>query len=711
MRRVLISFLWIIVLLLPSGAQARIMGRGEGVATFTAYKPYAKMPIDVHYFIPDDADSSSMPVLMVLQGADRGWTYLMETWRQEAQKYRFIVLIPDFTKEIFPLREYQEMGVFDEKGKLHKPKRTASVLPDKIFEWFRQEIGGQQQHYSLYGHSAGGQFVHRALLLHDSPYVDRAVVGSPGWYTFPDIEHSHYPYGVADIPYVKERDIRRFLAQKAFVQVSDGDTVRESFLRKTPEAEQQGRNREDRGRNFFAYIEQTAQRLGMEHNWQLVCEHDVAHHSQGMGKRAVSYLFPDLVKQVDCTRVMTLTEVNNRLQKLIAPHKDIAHLEIIGETSLGRDIPAVFIGSRNEDKLRVWIEASLHGNEPGGVLTVCQYIDYLINSAEGRDICQQLSFMIVPVANVDGYAAQQRLSGTGTDLNRDQALMTDTVTWMLKRAYASWQPHLAIDLHEYRPLKPEFSDLCQQPGQPIAIGRDILLLPSGHPNIDPGIRALNDTLQQQIGRDLYGASYTHDFYFTASRQADGSFVVNKDGGNPRSSTTFQALTNAVSLFFEVKGIGLDDQLLPRRSDIGLVALRSAIRKAASIAPYIRQQVALADQRAMQGNGPMVAKSHPAEIETEVSFEHLDTGRFFRQKVKARDAMQQEPDLVLTRPVAYQLPVGDDLLVARLKTMGIEVQGYTVPVTQRLGNLVVTLLDPSSMHFAFKGYDICRIEQE
>lgn len=708
MRKLLQILLWTAVLLLPIGAQARIDSRGEGVYTFTDYKPYAKMPIDIHYFIPEDADVRTMPILIVFQGADRGWTYLMETWRQEAQKYRFIVLIPVFSKEIFPLREYQEMGVFNEKGKLNKPKRTAAVLPDKMFEWFRQEIGGQQQHYSLYGHSAGGQFVHRALLLHDSPYVERAVVGSPGWYTLPDNDQAIYPYGVSDIPYVRERDIRRFLAQKAYVQVSDGDTVRESFLRKTPEAEAQGRNREDRGRGFFACIEQTAQALGMEHNWQLVCEHDVAHHSQGMGKRAIPYLFPDLVKQVDCTCVMTPDEVTERLRKLIAPHAD-ARLETIGQTPQGRDIPAVYIGSRDQDKLRVWIEASLHGNEPGGVLTVCQYVDYLLNSSEGRDICQKLSFMIVPMANVDGYAEQKRVSGTGTDLNRDQALMTDTVTWMLKRAYASWQPELAIDIHEYRAQKPDFAEMCLQPGQPIAIGRDILLLPSGHPNVDPAIRALNDTLQLQIGRDLGAASYSHDFYFTATKQASGDFVINKDGGNPRSSTTFQALTNAVSLFFEVKGIGLDDQLLPRRSDVGLVALRSAILKAAKIAPYIRQQVADANERALSGKCEMIAQSHPTEIETEVTFENLSTGRFVRQQVKARDAMQQQVDLALPRPAYYALPEGNDQLVARLRAMGIVVQGYKVPVAQRLGNLVVTLLDPESMHFAFTGYDIRRVD--
>ena len=696
--------------LLAFSVSARIEEPGEGVFTYADYAPYADKPIDVHYFIPSDGDAATMPILFVMQGADRGWTYLMKTWKQDAQKYRFIVVIPVFTKELYPVEEYQEMGVYSEGGTLNAPERTAAILIDKMFERFRDEIGGRQEHYSFYGHSAGGQFIHRALLLHDSPYVERSVVGSPGWYTFPDNRGMRYPYGVTDLPYLNEDDLRRFVTSNAWVQVSDGDTLRESFLRKTPEAELQGRNREERGKSFYASICKAAEDLGVENGWKFVEEHNIAHHSSGMGKRAVKYLFPDLVRRVDCTKVMTPAEVTARLQDLVADHEGSARMEVLGQTPLGQDIPAVYIGNRNDGKLRVWIEAGLHGNEPAGVLTVCQFVDYLLNSMEGQDICSRLSFMIVPMANVDGYSKHDRLSGTGNDLNRDQALMTDTVTWILKRAYASWKPELAIDIHEYRPLRKDFARMCSMEEARVAIAQDILLLPSGHPNVDPAIRALNDTLQRQIRRDLDAVSYTHGFYFTVAGDEHDRYYIRKDGGNPRSSTTFQALTNAVSLFFEIKGIGYDDELLPRRADVGLVALRSAIRKAASIAPYIKEQVQLADHRACEASRPLVARSHPQEIQTEVTFENLETGRFFKLSVTARDAMQPVTDLEKPRPAYYLLPHDGEHAKQRLQTLGIVVEGDSVPVGQRLGNLVVTLLDPESQHFAFEGLQIVAVEK-
>ena len=409
-------FLCLVWVMLSSTVCARIDVPGEGVFTYADYAPYSDKPIDVHYFIPSDGDAATMPILFVMQGADRGWTCLMKTWKQDAQKYRFIVVIPVFTKELYPVEEYQEMGVYSEAGTLNAPGRTAAILIDKVFERFREEIGGRQQRYSFYGHSAGGQFVHRALLLHDSPYVERSVVGSPGWYTFPDNSEMRYPYGVTDLPYINEDDLRRFVTREAWVQVSDGDTLRESFLRKTPEAELQGRNREERGKSFYASLCKTATDLGVENGWKFVEEHDVAHHSSGMGKRAVKYLFPDLVRRVDCKEVMTPAEVITRLQDLLADHKGRARMEVLGQTPFGQDIPVVYVGNRNDGKLRVWIEAGLHGNEPAGVLTVCQFVDYLLNSLEGRDVCSRLSFMIVPMANVDGCGEGKRMKSqrTGT---------------------------------------------------------------------------------------------------------------------------------------------------------------------------------------------------------------------------------------------------------------------------------------------------------
>ena len=119
---------------------------------------------------------------------------------------------------------------------------------------------------------------------------------------------------------------------------------------------------------------------------------------------------------------------------------------------------------------------------------------------------------------------------------------------------------------------------------------------------------------------------------------------------------------------------------------------------------------MADHRACEASRPLVARSHPQEIQTEVTFENLETGRFFKLSVTARDAMQPVTDLEKPRPAYYLLPHDGEHAKQRLQTLGIVVEGDSVPVGQLLGNLVVTLLDPESQHFVFEGLQVAPVEK-
>lgn len=71
--------------------------------------------------------------------------------------------------------------------------------------------------------------------------------------------------------------------------------------------------------------------------------------------------------------------------------------------------------------------------------------------------------MVMPFSNVvptDGY-----------DLNRDQSKLEDAVTLLLKQSYQQWNPDVALDIHEYTPLRREFNLLR---GVPTANAADVL---------------------------------------------------------------------------------------------------------------------------------------------------------------------------------------------------------------------------------------------
>ena len=73
---------------------ASVLPVGEGKFTYKDYPPFADRPVDVHYYIPASGDVRHMPIVFVFEGADRGYTYLLKAWKQEAEKHKFMVFIP-----------------------------------------------------------------------------------------------------------------------------------------------------------------------------------------------------------------------------------------------------------------------------------------------------------------------------------------------------------------------------------------------------------------------------------------------------------------------------------------------------------------------------------------------------------------------------------------------------------------------------------------
>lgn len=350
--RILLVFCCLmLVFLVKALAQTPIMVNGEkSVFTYSDYKPFADRPLNVHYYIPKSDHVSLLPVVFVFHGADRGYAELLDAWSKEAEREQFILLLPHFTNEDFPLRDYQEVGVLDKDRNVKDPSLQTSALVDKVFEWVKASLNLETSKYIVYGHSAGGQFVQRFMLFYDSPYVEQAFIGSPGWYTFPDFSLP-FSYGVKDIPYVTKETIRKYLAKNIVLQLATGDTIRESYLRKTPEAEAQGRNRYERGNAFYAYISNLAKENNWPCNWTKVEVQGVGHHSIKMGQNAVP-LMTSVVERNRFNIHETLNlDLSSNLKWIKRYDKDVAMLAKHDESVSDYSCDVLFVGSSS---IKMW---------------------------------------------------------------------------------------------------------------------------------------------------------------------------------------------------------------------------------------------------------------------------------------------------------------------------------------------------------------------
>lgn len=289
MKRFFLLFFGCLLMALP-GLATPLFHPGSGVVAFTAYKPFADRPVNIYYYFPETADPATAQVLMLIPGSGRDAKPLLDAVQEKLDKVNVIAFSLEFPQETYPVRDYQEVGIRDQDGNLNKPADRTVQLPDQIFLFIKENSDIQAARYDMIGHSAGGQFIHRFLLFHDSPYVDRAVVGAPGWFTFPDPSLS-YPYGLKETDRTSDEVIARFLGKKMILQVGALDTDRGGVLRKTPEADAQGINRLDRARTFFAYLRKEAQRLAVPFSWTYGEVPGVGHDSGQMAAYAMETLY------------------------------------------------------------------------------------------------------------------------------------------------------------------------------------------------------------------------------------------------------------------------------------------------------------------------------------------------------------------------------------------------------------------------------------
>ncbi|WP_243462811.1 M14 family metallopeptidase [Bacteroides stercorirosoris] len=290
------------------------------------------------------------------------------------------------------------------------------------------------------------------------------------------------------------------------------------------------------------------------------------------------------------------------------------------------------------------------------------------------------------MANPDGYAFQSRKSGSGFDLNRDQSKLSDPVTLLLKEAYKEWNPEIALDIHEFSPFRKEFGRLR---GSRATTAADVLFLPSGHLNISDGIRRLSNGLfREEAEKALAANGYNSGFYFTPHIKNDSLYAI-KDAKSPQSSSTYQGLTNAASLFIEIRGIGLGRTSFARRADCGFRVSRSLLETAAVHHKEVKKTIQKAVRETCAGKSDVFVTFQPTRTELPVSFIDLSKKERFTETLPTLDALQLKADLVRKRPKAYILPDSCPMQAEKLRALGIKVEKSRKAFTTTVEKYIVT----------------------
>jgi len=258
------------LLLLALACTTACTGKPPAPGDFTFdFDDWSGPAVPVKMYVPETATADT-PIVIVMHGASRDLERYYNDWRTEGEKHGFIVVVPWFSADAFPGSARYNLGwVFDpDTGKKRPRKRWTFAAIEPLFDDVVRRVDGKQASYTLFGHSAGSQFVHRFLYFVPDARVKRAIAANAGWYTMPDYG-VEWPYGLRDSGTDPAR-LGDYLGRDLVVLLGDADMIREDDdLRKTPEAELQGPHRYARGHTFYRVAKARAAELGVDFGWQL----------------------------------------------------------------------------------------------------------------------------------------------------------------------------------------------------------------------------------------------------------------------------------------------------------------------------------------------------------------------------------------------------------------------------------------------------------
>jgi poly(3-hydroxybutyrate) depolymerase len=245
--------------------------------------------LTVYYQLPETV-AIDTPVVFIMHGVNRDADRYRDEWAELARAHGFIAIVAQFGRADFPGSLGYNTGYFTEEDGTPRPRAVWSFAAiEPLFDEVRKRFGTQTAHYSMYGHSAGAQFVHRFVLFMPEARLGKAVAANAGWYTMPDASVD-FPYGIGGTP-VDAATLQCALGKPLFVLLGTADTDRaDADLRKTPEADAQGSHRYDRGQAFFARGQAAAAASGVPFGWTRKDVPGIGHSNAGMAAVAAELI-------------------------------------------------------------------------------------------------------------------------------------------------------------------------------------------------------------------------------------------------------------------------------------------------------------------------------------------------------------------------------------------------------------------------------------
>ncbi len=288
--------------------------KGSGVFVVEGGMGKKGKPIGVYYYMPQNYHPDTK-ILMVIPGAGRDGDEYRDAWIDAAEQYNLLILSLQYRESMYDFTQYHMCGLMHEWDYTQSfefvensnnalldesslqfevnddPNQWIFKDFDRIFDQVVTALNGNQTTYDMFGHSAGGQILHRLALFYPENKAEYIIAANSGFYTHPDFERG-LPFGMEDTPIPQEQLASSFANQLVLLLGElDNENEDRGTLLRSETADQRGLHRYARGKYFFDQSQKYAEGLGYTFRWELKVVPNVGHDFRKMSQAAADYLY------------------------------------------------------------------------------------------------------------------------------------------------------------------------------------------------------------------------------------------------------------------------------------------------------------------------------------------------------------------------------------------------------------------------------------
>jgi hypothetical protein len=236
-----------------------------------------------------------MPVLFVHHGVARNGR---DYWLPHVDSAGLLAIAIEFPEASFPEYLWYNFGNLHAKDGSRNPREQWTFgIDTRLFEALRDQGITTAPRYGLFGHSAGGQYVHRMLSFGYRDRVAVAITANAGTYAMPDLA-TDWPWGLGATE-VTDDDLRTLLTFPLTIMAGTADTKTTGrFFPKGPKSLKQGPTRHARAHAYLRVGQATAGDLGVSVAWKVIDVPDVGHDGRRMSDAAAPVIAEALSRSV-----------------------------------------------------------------------------------------------------------------------------------------------------------------------------------------------------------------------------------------------------------------------------------------------------------------------------------------------------------------------------------------------------------------------------